>query len=201
MKLDVDLPDLTSEIFDTLSEGKFLCKNHPNRRDERLYDTCLEYYESLKQYFSVIDIDLINEDDEYFYFGDLKIVDTDSSEINLKLKEFVNYIRFYSILVESYEYFGAGDSFTRADVEQKVIANIALRSKYKKDDKTIRQEIEREIKLFVKNGYIYKIDEKSDKYVALASIARLKDFIGSIKIEDEIFEELEEIVHSGDDNE
>jgi len=201
MKLDVDLPDLTSEIFDTLSEGKFLCKNHPNRRYERLYDKCLEYYESLKQYFSVIDIDLINEDDEYFYFGDLKIVDTDNSEINLKLKEFVNYIRFYSILVESYEYFGAGDSFTRADVEQKVIANIALRSKYKKDDKTIRQEIEREIKLFVKNGYIYKIDEKSDKYVALASIARLKDFIGSIKIEDEIFEELEEIVHSGDDNE
>jgi len=201
MRLDIDLPNLTSEIFDTLSEGRFLCKNHPNRRDERLYESCLEYYESLKKYFSVINIDLINEDDEYFYFGDLKIVDAYGSEIDTKLKEFVNYIRFYSILLESYDYFGAGVSFTRAEVEQKVIANITLRSKYKKDDKTIRQEIEREIKLFVKSGYVYRIDEKSDKYIALASIARVKNFIGSIKIEDEIFEELEDMVHSGDDNE
>jgi hypothetical protein len=201
MKLDVDLPDLTSEIFNSLSEGKFLCKNHPNRGDERLYESCLEHYKSLKKYFAIINIDLINEDDEYFYFGDLKIVEAYSNEIDLKLKEFVNYIRFYSILVESYEYFGAGNSFTRADVEQKVIENIALRSRYKKDDKTIRQEIEREIKLFVKSGYIYKINEKSDKYIALAPIARLKGFIGSIKIEDEIFEELEEIINNGDDNE
>jgi hypothetical protein len=201
MRLDVDLPELTSEIFDTLSEGKFLCKNHPNRRDERLYESCLEYYDALKKYFSIINIDLINEDDEYFYFGDLKIVEAYGSEIDMKLKEFVNYIRFYSILLESYDYFGVGVSFTRADVEQKVIANIALRSRYKKDDKTIRQEIEREIKMFVKSGYLYKIDEKSDKYVALASIARLKDFIGSIKIEDEIFEELEDMVHGGDENE
>ena len=201
MKIELELPNATYEIFDFLREGKFLCKNHPEPEHDRLYRNCLKYYINLKEYFACIKIDLINEEDDYFYFGDLKIMEEDSSEITIKLKEFIKFIRFYSILVESYKYFGAGTSFTLAKLEQNIIESIPLRSKYKKDDKGIRKELEGEVKMFLKYGYIYKIDLKDDKYIALASIQRLKDFIGSITIDDEIFEEVEEVIKNGDDDE
>lgn len=201
MKIELELPSSTYKIFDFLSEGKFLCKNHPEPEHDRLYRNCLKYYTDLKKYFSYLKIDLINEEDDYFYFGDLKVVEEDSNEITIKLKEFIKFIRFYSILVESYKYFGAGTAFTLARLEQNIIESIPLRSKYKKDNKGIRKELESEVKMFLKSGYIYRIDSKDDKYIALASMQRLKEFIGNISIDDEIFEEVEEVIKNGEDDE
>ena len=88
-----------------------------------------------------------------------------------------------------------------AKLEQNIIESIALRSKYKKDNKGIRKELESEVKMFLKSGYIYRIDSKDDKYIALASMQRLKEFIGNISIDDEIFEEVEEVIKNGEDDE
>ncbi len=65
---------------------------------------------------------------------------------------------------------------------------------YKKNDRdSIRKEIEKDVKLFVSNGYLYRTSSSSEQYIVLSSFNRLLDFLSLIEVEsvEEVKEEMQ----------
>ncbi len=206
MKLEIEVPYDAGELFKYLATGGYLCSNHPDESHMRLYRICETYEEGLKELWHVCGFGLVAEEGLY-YFENLQEGDSESIEVEKKLENYLPFIRFHIILTKVFERVDVGFIFNLAQLEQKVLENISLRSRYKKRDKeSIRKEIEKEVRLFQNAGYLYCIDIAEQKYLVLNAFERLLDFLSLISIEgmesikDEMRREIE-IVDQEHDNE
>ncbi|NOR54814.1 MAG: hypothetical protein GQ531_01255 [Sulfurovum sp.] len=206
MKLDIDIPSGTDEIFDYLRKGGFLCGNHPEVRHHTLYQRCKKYESGLIKMFSELGFGLVGEDD-YYSFSDLNETDTDSTEREKKLKAYLPFIDFHIVLTRVLHYVHVGTVFTLSEIEQSVLENISLSSRYKKNNKdSIRAEIAKEVRLFVSNGYVYCTDTAKEQYIVLNSFSRLINFLSLIEIDniEEVKDEMQkeiEVTEEDEENE
>lgn len=183
MKLEIEVPNDAGDLFKYLATGGYLCRNHPEESHIQLYRTCERYEEGLKNLWRVCGFGLISEDGLY-YFEDLHEGDSESIEVEKKLENYLPYIRFHIILTKVFEQVNVGFIFNLAQLEQKILENISLSSRYKHRDKeNIRKEIEKEIRLFENAGYLYCVNSTEQKYLVLNAFARLLDFLSLISIE------------------
>lgn len=193
MKLHIEIPEGTDEIFNLLREGGYLCANHPDEKHSTLYRRCRNYETGLSKYFAASGLNLVCEND-FYYFEDLNEGDAESPEVEKKLKAYLPFINFHIVLTKILNYVQPGTIFTLAEVEQNILDNISLSSMYKKNDRdSIRKEIEKDVKLFVSNGYLYRTSSSSEQYIVLSSFNRLLDFLSLIEVEsvEEVKEEMQ----------
>lgn len=194
--LQADIPEREmSEIFNFLrKKGGFLCANHPDTSHKMLYDACLHHKEGLEKYFLPLGLKLIHEED-FFYFENRSEGDADSAEVEQKLKGFLPFINLYMVLVKILGHVGAGTIFRIADIEQSVLNNLSLSTRYKGKGKgVIRDEIEKDIRRFVREGYIWEISSQRGEYIILTSFERLNVFLREITIEgiEEVKDEMQQ---------
>ena len=193
MKLHIEIPEGTDEIFNLLREGGYLCANHPDEKHSTLYRRCRSYETGLSKYFAVSGLNLVCEND-FYYFEDLNEGDAESPEVEKELKAYLLFINFHIVLTKILNYVQPGTIFTLAEIEQNILDNISLSSMYKKNDRdSIRKEIEKDVKLFVSNGYLYRTSSSSEQYIVLSSFNRLLDFLSLIEVESvkEVKEEMQ----------
>ena len=198
MKFNIEIPSGTDEIFDYLRKGGFLCSNHPEEKQHILYQRCKKYESGLTKMFAELGFGLVGEDD-YYSFSDLNETDTDSTEREKKLKAYLPFIDFHIVLTRVLHYVHMGTVFTLSEIEQSVLENISLSSRYKKNDKdSIRAEIAKEVRLFVSNGYLYCTDTAKEQYIVLNSFSRLVNFLSLIEIDnvEEVKDEMQKEIEA-----
>lgn len=203
MKLKVEIPQGTDEIFNYLRKGGYLCANHPDEIHHTLFRRCRNYEEGLGKYFESLGLNLVCEDD-FYYFEDMNEGDAESPEVEKKLRAYLPFINFHIVLTKILNYVQPGTIFTLAEIEQKILENILLSSRYKKKDRdSIRKEIEKDVKLFVSSGYIYRISSSSEQYIVLSSFNRLSDFLSLIEVEDvaEVQDEMQKEIEMNEEKE
>jgi hypothetical protein len=185
----------TSEIFDVLRRGQFICSNSPNESIQTLYKVLedREIFEDLYEYFYQINY-ILEEGNEYFYFSRTeKNVDLDR-----KLDKAFNWIDILDFFKTFDSSFNVGFRFSPADIVNQLKNNADLKTKLdnlKKigaDKKNYTDRIKKIIEKLEKDNFINLESEISETYKVLTSFNYLKDIINTINIPQEIENEIPE---------
>jgi len=185
----------TSEIFDVLRKGQFICSNSPNEQIQTLYKVLEDdnTFQDLYDYFYQINY-ILEQGNEYFYFIRLeKNVDLDR-----KLEKAFNWIDILVFFKTFDSSFDVGFRFTPSDIVKQLKNNADLKTKldsFKKvsaDKKNYSDRIKKIIERLEKDNFITLENEISETYKVLTSFNYLKDIITTINIPEEIENEIPE---------
>jgi len=185
----------TSEIFDVLRRGQFICSNSPDEQIQSLYKVLEDEdsFEDLYEYFFQINY-IIEQGNEYFYFSrSEKNVDLDR-----KLEKAFNWIDILDFFKTFDSSFDVGFRFTPSDIVNQLKNNADLQTKLdnlKKigaDKKNYSDRIKKIIEKLKNDNFITLESEISETYKVLTSFNYLKDIINTINIPEEIENEIPE---------
>lgn len=185
----------TSEIFDVLRKGQFICSNSPNEQIQTLYKVLEddETFDDLHEYFYQINY-VLEYGNEYFYFSRIeKNVDLDR-----KLEKAFSWIDILDFFKTFDSSFDVGFRFSPSDVVNQLKNNADLKTKLdnlKKvsaDKKSYSDRIKKIIERLEKDNFITLENEISETYKVLTSLNYLKDLITTINIPEEIENEIPE---------
>jgi hypothetical protein len=183
----------TSEIFDVLRRGQFICSNSPNEEIQTLYRVLEDdnTFEDLYAYFFEINY-ILEHGNEYFYFSrEEKNVDLDR-----KLEKAFTWIDILDFFKTFDSSFDVGFRFTPSDIvnQLKNNADLALKldslKKITGDKKSHSDRIKKIIERLERDNFITLQDEISETYKVLTSFNYLKDIITAINIPEEIENEI-----------
>ncbi len=185
----------TSEIFEILRKGKFICSNSPDAQIQMLYRVLEEEetFEDLYEYFHQINYTL-EQGDEFFYFS------RKEKNIDLERKierafDWIDLVDFFKTFDSSFD---IGFRFTPSEIHNQLKNNADLKAKLdslKKISTTKEAYLDRIQKLIdklEKDNYITLESLVSDTYKVLTSFNYLKDLINMINIPEEIENEIPE---------
>ncbi|TXD53543.1 MULTISPECIES: condensin complex protein MksE [unclassified Polaribacter] len=185
----------TSEIFEILRKGNFICSNSPNEQIQKLY-TVLENpdnFEDLHDYFYQIKY-VLEQGNEYFYFSRAeKNVDLDR-----KLEKAFQWIDVLDFVKTFDSAFDVGYRFSPSDIINQLKNNADLNTKLKtlkkitSDKKTNPDRVKKVIEKLVKDNFITLENEITETYKVLTSFNYLKDIITTINIPEEVENEIPE---------
>lgn len=185
----------TSEIFDVLRRGQFICSNSPNEQIQTLYKILEDdrIFEDLYNYFYQINY-ILEHGNEYFFFSrEEKNVDLDR-----KIEKAFSWIDILDFFKTFDSSFDVGYRFTPSDIVNQLKNNADLMSKLdslKKitvDKKSNSDRVKKIIERLEKDNFITLEDEISESYKVLTSFNYLKDMISAINIPEEIENEIPE---------
>ncbi|MDW5288778.1 condensin complex protein MksE [Formosa sp. PL04] len=185
----------TSEIFDVLRRGQFICSNSPKDNIQILYKVLEDEdtFNDLHNYFKQINY-ILEQGNEYFYFSRLeKNVDLDR-----KLEKVFNWIDILDFFKTFDSSFDVGFRFTPSDVVNQLKNNADLKSKldYLKkisgDKKSYIDRIKKIIEKLEKENFITLESEISETYKVLTSFYYLKEIVTTINIPEETENEIPE---------
>jgi hypothetical protein len=183
----------TSEIFDVLRKGQFICSNSPDDEIQTLYKVLedTETFEDLYEYFYQINY-ILEQGNEYFYFSRTeKNVDLDR-----KLEKAFTWIDILDFFKTFDSSFDVGFRFSPSDIVNQLKNNADLKTKldnlkkYSEDKKTYTERIKKIIENLIKDNFITLENEISETYKVLTSLNYLKDIISTINIPEEIDNEI-----------
>ena len=179
----------TSDIFEVLRRGQFICSNSPNEQIQTLYKTLEDdkIFEDLYNYFHQINY-ILEQGNEYFFFSrEEKNVDLDR-----KIEKAFSWIDILDFFKTFDSSFDVGYRFTPSDIVNQLKNNADLMSKLdslKKitvDKKSNSDRVKKIIERLEKDNFITLEDEISESYKVLTSFNYLKDMISAINIPEEI---------------
>lgn len=185
----------TSDIFDVLRKGQFICSNSPDEDIQTLYKVLesSDTFEDLYNYFHHINYTL-EQGNEYFYFSrNEKNVDLDR-----KLEKAFSWIDILDFFKTFDSSFDVGYRFSPSDVVNQLKNNADLKSKldsFKKiggDKKNYTDRIKKLIEKLEKDNFITLENEISETYKVLTSFNYLKDIISIINIPEDLENEIPE---------
>jgi len=185
----------TSDIFDVLRKGQFICSNSPDEQIQTLYKVLedSDTFEDLYEYFYQINY-ILEQGNEYFYFSRIeKNVDLDR-----KLDKVFGWIDILDFFKTFDSSFDVGYRFSPSDVVNQLKNNADLKSKldnFKKigaDKKNYSDRVKKIIEKLEKNNFITLENEISETYKVLTSFNYLKNIISIINIPEEIENEIPE---------
>lgn len=185
----------TSEIFDVLRKGQFICSNSPNEDIQTLYKVLEDKntFDDLYEYFYQINY-ILEQGNEYFYFSRIeKNVDLDR-----KLDTAFGWIDTFDFFKTFDSSFDVGFRFSPSDIVNQLKNNADLKSKldsFKKigtDKKNYTERVKKIIEKLEKDNFIALENEISETYKVLSSFNYLKDIISTINIPEEIENEIPE---------
>ena len=187
----MNLPDKTSDIFERLSKGQFICSNSTDEFVARLYDVVHENENILYDYFLAINF-ILERGDEYFYFSK-KEAKADLEAKILRAEKWIDLIDFLKAYDSS---FTNGYRFYPSDMEVKIRVDVSLRDKLDNlkrhigDAKNYEEQINALIKALVKEGFVELENEVSAQYKVVAAFKYVEQLILSINIPEDTMREL-----------
>jgi len=185
----------TSEIFEILRRGQFICSNSPDDNMQTLYkiledeDAFLDLYE----YFYQINY-ILEQGDEFFYFSR----NEKNTDLERKIEKAFGWIDILDFLKTFDSSFDVGFRFTPSEIHNQLKNNADLKTKLdnlKKvstDKNNYLDRIKKIIEKLEKDNYITLENEISETYKVLTSFNYLKDIINTINIPEEIANEIPE---------
>lgn len=183
----------TSEIFDVLRRGQFICSNSPNEQIQTLYKVLEEQdtFEDLYEYFYQINY-ILEQGNEYFYFSRVE----NTVDLERKLEKAFNWIDILDFFKTFDSSFDVGYRFSPSDIVNQLKNNADLKTKLdslKKisgDKTSYTDRIKKIIDRLEKDNFITLENEISETYKVLTSFNYLKDIISTINIPEEIENEI-----------
>ena len=185
----------TSEIFDVLRKGQFICSNSPNEQIQTLYKILEDdnIFKDLYKYFYQINY-ILEQGNEYFYFSRLE----NNVDLDRKLEKAFNWIDILDFFKTFDSSFDVGFRFSPSDIVNQLKNNADLKikldnlKKISGDKKSYSDRIIKVIERLEKDNFITLENEVSQTYKVLTSFNYLKDIITTINIPEEIENEIPE---------
>ncbi|MEM8522036.1 hypothetical protein [Flavobacterium sp. PL12] len=185
----------TSEIFDVLRRGQFICSNSPNENIQTLYKILddQDTFEDLYEYFYQINY-ILEQGNEYFYFSRVE----NNVDLERKLEKAFNWIDILDFFKTFDSSFDVGFRFSPADIVNQLKNNADLKTKLESlkkisgDQKNYTDRVKKIIERLEKENFITLENELSETYKVLTSFNYLKDIITTINIPEAIENEIPE---------
>lgn len=182
----------TSDIFELLSKGQFICSNSPHEATAKLYDVIDENFDDLYEFFAAINFTL-ERGDEFFYFT------RPEARVDLERKlesafKWIDIVDFFKTVDHS---FGPGYRFTPSDILVRLNVDAELKSKLEGLKRYTQQErfddsVRKLLDMLGRDNFIELENEISMTYKVLTSFKYLEQFILSITIQDDAIHEISE---------
>ena len=170
----------TKKIYNILKEGKFINNNSFDKSEQKLFNFIQENYDYLDNVFKHIGLNLILNKN-YAYFA------TEDEDTIGKLKNIIKLIKYIDFF--KFVDFEVGYKFNISTIENKIVDDAILKEELnlliKKEDRSIREQLEKILKEFSKKNYIVLLDKENGEYVINSSYDYLLDFISKIEIKKE----------------
>lgn len=189
----MNLPDKTSDIFERLSKGNFICSNSTDEYICRLYDIINENEDTLYNYFIAINF-ILERGDEFFYFSRKE----HKADIETKIARAERWIDLIDFLKAYDSSFTNGYRFYPNDIEVKIRVDINLRDKLDKlkkhigEAKSYSEKISALIKLLEKEGFVELENEINNQYKVVAAFKYVEHLILNINIPEDKLNEIPE---------
>ncbi len=190
------LTKYTSNIFEILRRGQFICSNSPDESIMTLYKVLEDQdtFDDLYEYFFHINY-IIEQGNEYFYFSRPREKTIDLERKIEKAFGWIDIIDFFKTFDSSFD---VGFRFSPSEIDSQLKNNADLKSKlesFKKigtDKKNYIDRIKKLIEKLEKDNYIALESEVSETYKVLTSFNYLTDLINTINIPDNVANEIPE---------
>lgn len=189
------LTKYTSEIFDVLRRGHFICSNSPDDHIQTLYKVLEDeaVFEDLYNYFLQINY-ILEHGNEYFYFSRSE----KNTDLDRKLGKAFEWIDILDFLKTFDSAFDVGFRFTPSAITNQLKNNADLKNKLNNlkkigaNKKSHSDRIQKLIEKLEKDNFISLENEIEETYKVLTSFNYLKDLISIINIPEEIDNEIPE---------
>ncbi|MBL4746689.1 MAG: hypothetical protein JKY08_10020 [Flavobacteriaceae bacterium] len=185
----------TSDIFEILSKGQFICSNSSDTFIRKLYGIIDEgqTFETLYTYFLKINF-ILEKGNEYYHFT------RNEPKVSLERKietayKWIDIIDFFKTYDNS---FVSGFRFTISEIDAQLSTNSNLKAKldglkrYTQKNSSHVAIISKVIDLLIKDNFVELQDEIASTYKVLASFNYLEELISIIHIPEEIADEIPE---------
>jgi len=185
----------TSDIFEILRRGQFICSNSPNDNIKMFYQILEDEdtFNELFDYFNEINY-VLEKGDEYFYFS-RKEKNADLERKIEKAFQWIDIVDFFNTFDTAFD---VGYRPTPSEIHNQLKNNADLKSKLENlkgsnsDKKNYLERINKMVERFEKEGFISLENELSETYKVLTSFNYLKDLINTINIPEDLENEIPE---------
>lgn len=186
----------TSEIFEILRRGQFICSNSPDVAMQALYRLLEdeEVFEELAAYFEPINYSL-EKGHEYFYFS--RPVPK-REDLERKLERAFDWIDLLDFFKTYDSAFDIGYRFSPSEIDAQLKNNADLKNKLANlklvgsDRKSTLERVRKAVDKLDKEGFVKLESEATETYKVLTSFNYLKELINSITIPEETANEIPE---------
>lgn len=180
----------TSEIFQRLSNGKFISANSIDPTTRALYHDIEENQQDYTDYFSQIDFQLCSGDG-YFYFA------RKEAKINIenKLQGLLQWIDYLDFLKAYDTSFDVGTQFNIAQMEVQLRSNLELKGKLQAlfpEKPSNRDKLETLVAKLVDMGFAEQISEIEGMYKETSAFHYIENIIDCVNISEEVSNEIPE---------
>ncbi|MBC7555297.1 MAG: hypothetical protein H7257_15105 [Taibaiella sp.] len=187
------VPTHTSDIFEILSKGQFICSNSGKDSTRKLYNIIDDNFEELFDYFTSINL-VLERGDEYFMFTRFE----NKTDLERKLEAAFRWIDILDFFKTVDHSFGAGYRFTPADILVRLSVDVDLKNKleglkkYAAGKEKHAEILDKILDLMRKDNFIELENEISNSYKTLASFHYLERLVLSINIPESVQNEIPE---------
>ncbi len=186
----------TSDIFEILRRGQFICSNSPDDSIQKLYKNLEDEdtFEDLYEYFYQINY-ILEQGDEYYYFSRTNEKNIDNER---KIDKAFGWIDILDFLKTYDSSFSVGFRFTPYEIHNQLKNNADLKTKLENlkkigsDKKNYLDRIKKIIEKLERDNYITLENDITETYKVLTSFNYLIDLVNTINIPEEIANEIPE---------
>lgn len=181
------VPKQTSDIFEILSKGQFICSNSTKDSIRKLYNIIDENFEDLHDYFKAINLSL-EKGDEYYMFTRLE----NKTDLERKIEAAFKWIDMLDFFKTFDQSFGSGYRFTPSDVLIRLSVDVDLKNKLEglkkyAGGKEKHAEILDKVLDNLRRDYFIELEnEISNSYKVLSSFSYMERLVLSINIPDSV---------------
>ena len=177
------VPKHTSDIFEILSKGQFICSNSSKDSIRKLYNIIDENFEDLLEYFSNINL-ILEKGDEYYMFTRVE----NKTDLERKLEaafKWIDILDFFKTVDQS---FGAGYRFTPSDILIKLSVDVDLKNKleglkkYASGKEKHAEILDKVLDQLRRDNFIELENEITNSYKTLSSFHYMERLVLSINI-------------------
>lgn len=189
----MQVPKQTSEIFEIMKKGQFICSNSSDEKLRKLYNIIDDRFDDLYEYFISINF-ILEKGDEYFMFTRKE----NKTDLERKLETAFRWIDILDFFKTFDNAFGSGYRFTPYDILVKLSVDTDLKSKLEGLKKhTPGKEkhadiLDKILDILEKDNFIDLENEISTSYKVLASFNYMEQLILSINIPEAVINEIPE---------
>lgn len=179
----MSVPKHTSDIFEILSKGQFICSNSTRENVRKLYNIIDENFDDLYEYFKNINL-ILEKGDEYYMF----IREENKTDLERKLEaafKWIDILDFFKTVDQS---FGAGYRFTPSDILIKLAVDVDLKNKmeglkkYAGGKEKHAEILDKVLDQLRRDNFIELENEITNSYKTLSSFHYLERLVLSINI-------------------
>lgn len=173
----------TTEIFETLSKGKFISANTLDKTQQHWFDDIEDNFQEYYDFFIQIGYSLEGGNGYWFFTRPMSKVDLES-----KIKSLMKWIDNLSFLKSFNSLFGSGFTFTKADILVQFSCNVELKnliSKMFSGKSSNEDKIDALINDLMREGFIEIENEIEGRYKVLNSFGYIEEIVQKIDITEE----------------